>query len=72
MVSELNERREEIRKIEYFKDGRVGIASKSEESGSTRLGLDSVPSVAEINSDPQFSAEEITEAEFCSQWDVYV
>lgn len=36
------------------------------------LGTERVPELEEINDDPQFVGEEISEAEFNSQWDVYV
>jgi hypothetical protein len=72
LVSELNSSRMELRKIEYFKDGRVGTASRNHSNGGTMLGVEPVPELREINADPQFVGEEISEAEFTCQWEVYV
>ena len=72
LVSELNSSRMELRKIEYYKDGRVGTASRNHSNGGTMLGIEPVPELREINADPQFVGEEISEAEFNSQWEVYV
>ena len=72
LVSELNSSRMELRKIEYFKNGRVGTASRDHSSGGTMLGTEPIPELQEINADPQFVGEEISEAEFASQWDAYV
>ena len=72
LVSELNSSRMELRKIEYFKDGRVGTASRDHATGGTMLGIEPVPELQEINADPQFVGEAISEADFNSQWNVYV
>lgn len=72
MVSELNSSRLELRKIEYYKDGRVGLASRELSRLGARLGSEPVPTLAEINSDSQFVGEEISLDEFESQWSVYV
>jgi len=71
LVSELNSERYETRKLEFFRDGRVGFASSTALSSNTRLGIVPVPSVAEINSDPQFRASEIEEREFEALWVQY-
>ncbi len=72
MVSELDSSLNELRKIEYFKDGSVGIASRRRSSNGTMLSIEPLPPIDTINADPQFVAEEISEAEFEAQWDVYV
>jgi len=72
LVSELDEKRMELRKIEYFKDGLVGIASRKRSTDRTFLGSEPVPSLEEINSNPEFSADEIVKDEFELQWNVYV
>lgn len=72
LVSELNAARLELRKIEYFKNGRVGTASRGHSNGGTLLGTKPVPALEEINADRQFVAEEISEVEFNTQWDAYV
>ena len=72
MVSELDSSLNELRKIEYFKDGSVGIASRRRSSNGTTLSIEPLPTIDTINADPQFVAEAISKAEFEAQWDVYV
>ncbi|MDJ0908529.1 MAG: hypothetical protein QNI99_05025 [Woeseiaceae bacterium] len=69
---EINPDRFEVRKVEYFVGGAVGLASRTLERGSTQLASIPIPELAEINEDPQFYAEEISGEEFNSIWDVYV
>lgn len=66
--SELDADRGEVRKVEVWPDGRVGYASSVAEIGGTRLGEVAVPPLNEINLDPQFEAEAITQVEFESRW----
>jgi hypothetical protein len=68
LYSELDESRWENRKIEVFADGRCGYASQTESIGSTRLGEEPIPPMAEIAADPQFRPSEITEPEFEEVW----
>jgi hypothetical protein len=68
LYSELDPERWEKRKVGVFADGHCGYASPTESVGSTRLGLDPVPSLAEIASDPQFEPVEITRREFEEAW----
>jgi hypothetical protein len=68
LVSELDGERFEIRKLEFFPDGSVGLASKEGESGSTRLGEATVPPLAESNEDPEFEGVPITNDEFDQLW----
>ena len=72
ILSELNGYNEECRKIEYFQDGSVGLASSKIMRGTTRLGNQPLPELAKINEDPQFDGKEIDEGEFNSIWEVYV
>ena len=72
LVSELDESRMELRKLEYFKTGNVGIASRKKSSHGTMLGKEPVPNLNEINQDRQFQGTEISKADFESQWEVYV
>jgi hypothetical protein len=66
--SELNVERFETRKLEIFRDGRVGYASADEEYGGTRLGFAVVPPISEIASDVQFEPEEVSRAAFENLW----
>lgn len=68
LFSELDDGRYEVRKLEIFRDGSVGRASEEASAGQTVLGEVPIPSIDEINSDPQFKAEEITQSEFEAVW----
>lgn len=71
LVSELDSGRHETRKLEFFPDGRVGFASSVASSNNTILGIVPVPSIDEINSDPQFHASSIGKQEFEALWSQY-
>lgn len=66
--SELNSTRREIRKVEVFKGGELGFASKSGASSNTRLGTEPVPSVAAIQRQAEFDIEEISKEDFEVMW----
>lgn len=68
LVSELGEDRCELRKLEFFPDGTVDAADSKRETPRTRLGVGAVPSMDEINHDPQFEASAITEEAFEALW----
>ena len=68
LYSELDDQRWERRKIEMFRDGRMGYADAEREFGGSALGLEPAPSLAEIAGDPQFEPVEITRQEFESVW----
>jgi hypothetical protein len=72
LVSELDADRMERRKLEFFADGSIGIASGTYEGQLTRLGTVAVPLLAEINADPQFEGALITQGEFDSLWREHV
>jgi len=71
LVSELDSDRYETRKLEFFPDGRVGFADSVVSSNNTELGILPVPTVAEINSDPQFHASSMEKQEFGALWSQY-
>jgi hypothetical protein len=68
LISELDDDRWEIRKVEVFADGSKGHAMNGEESGRTRLGLIPVPPINEIAADPEFLPEQITKEQFEAVW----
>jgi hypothetical protein len=68
LLSELDEARFEVRKVEVFRNGQKGYASNDESERGTRLGLEPVPCLADIASDPQFLPEEISSEEFDLAW----
>ena len=72
LVSELDELRFETRKLEFFRDGRVGFAYADIEMLDTRLGYLQCPPVDEINADPQFHVVELSAQEFERLWARYV
>lgn len=68
LVSELDDDRSELRKLEFFPDGTVDAAGADCETVRTRLSIGAVPPLDEINQDPQFEASAITEAAFEVLW----
>jgi len=72
LVSEIGPDRYEVRKIELYLDGRVGYASKRVSSSDTRLSETTIPPLAEINAQSEFSGIEITASDFETLWDEYV
>ncbi|TIV34105.1 MAG: hypothetical protein E5V99_11070, partial [Mesorhizobium sp.] len=64
------------RTIEFYADGSVGFAIRGEafdgsedvEVGGTRNSTEGFPDLAEINSDSQFKASEVTAADFERRW----
>lgn len=72
LVSELDEGRDEIRKLEFFRDGRVGVASAAMSCLDTRLGEAPLPSLQEINADPEFVAVSISRDAFEALWERHV
>lgn len=68
IISELDENRWEVRKVELFADGSASVASEDESAGTTKLALEPIPSIEEIASDAQFAPREITQMEFEEVW----
>jgi hypothetical protein len=68
LVSEIDGRRNETRKLEFFRDGRVGYASRSSSNFSTRLGDQPIPPLDQLNEDPEFAGVLMEEKEFQRLW----
>ncbi len=68
LLSEINEDRFEVRKIEEYADGTIDFADEHACSGTTKLGIEPLPSLTEINSQTNFEAKEITKEEFEEIW----
>lgn len=66
--SALNGERFEVRKLEQFRDGRVGFAGEFARTASTWLGTEAVPSIDEINGSSELEAASISRAEFDEAW----
>lgn len=58
----------ELRKVEIFRDGRFGYASKTESAEGTRLGIEPIPSLEDIAKRSEFRPREITKEEFDKVW----
>jgi hypothetical protein len=69
IYSELDERRNETRKVERYRDGSIGYASEAAAIHGASLGIIPVPPLAEINASPEFNAREISRDEFEKQWE---
>jgi len=68
LLSELDQDRWEIRKVEIYADGRLDYADHQRSSSHTRLSSEPIPSLAEIGADKQFEPSEISAAEFEAAW----
>ena len=60
LFSELDDDRNEQRKVEIFRGGRIDLAGAHVESCETALGLVLVPPIDEIASSPEFVPLEIS------------
>jgi hypothetical protein len=68
MYSELDGQRMEVRKVEVFKGGNLGYASASVPGMQTKIGIEPVPSLYEIASQPEFKPRVSNAAEFEKMW----
>jgi len=71
LVSELDEDRWEVRKLEFYTDGRVGFASEKSATLGAALSLEPLPSIDEINCDAQFDAQSVAAETFEALWRVH-
>jgi hypothetical protein len=68
LYSELDEERYESRKIEIYRNHRIGYATIDTKHNGTELGEAPVPETEEINRDIEFYAVQITREEFEIVW----
>jgi hypothetical protein len=68
IYSEVDDNKNEVRKLELFRDGKIGYAFNDIEYGGSRLSECPLPELEEIASDPQFNPVEITKEEFEKVW----
>ena len=68
LISELDDRNWEVRKVEIWRDGSKGYADRQTSYGSTGLGQVPVPPFDELAQLPGFELEEISQAEFEQEW----
>ncbi|MEM5314798.1 hypothetical protein [Paraburkholderia sp. JHI869] len=72
LVSVLDPDRYELRKLEFFRDGRVGFSDGKRSALGTQLGTLPVPELYAINADSQFEAKEVTLEAFETLWSLHV
>ena len=68
LYSEIDQEMWEVRKVEVFADGHRDFADANYRTGSTRLGIEPLPSFDEISSDPEFQLTMISAEEFETEW----
>jgi len=68
MISEIGPDGCERRKVEFFRDGRLGWADEEREVGGTGLGQVAVPPLEEINAQEEFVASRVEAVEFEQAW----
>jgi len=66
--TEIDADRYEVRKLEFFRDGRVGYAGPEGDALGTRLGIEPIPPLNEIVADRQFVPEEVAKEAFEERW----
>ena len=72
LVSELDDARNELRKLEIFRNGSAGYASGNRSSQGVELSIEPIPSLEEINKDPQFKGVSLTAQSFETLWQHHV
>lgn len=68
LISEIDYKRYEVRKIEVYRDNSFGLAMPNFEFGGTLLGSAPVPPIDEIKKDSQFILKYISKQEFEEVW----
>lgn len=68
LISEVADYGVETRKIEIYRNGRSDFADESQATGSTILSETPLPSVEEIEDQPEFTLSLITQDEFEEAW----
>ncbi|GLY38589.1 hypothetical protein Amsp01_046130 [Amycolatopsis sp. NBRC 101858] len=68
IVSEIGPDGYERRKVEFFRDGRLGWADEEHEVGGTGLGQVVVPPLEEIDAQQEFAASRVEATEFDQAW----
>ena len=68
IISEIDNERNEIRKVEIYKNKKKGFAVKDISVNGSQLSETPIPTLEEINSDIQFKACLISHARFEEIW----
>lgn len=69
LYSELDNSRNEIRKIEVYRNGMFGYAGFGMAYNNTFLSEYEIPDIKAINQDKQFLAETISKEDFEKMWE---
>lgn len=64
LYSELDDHRYEVRKIELYRNGRVGYASAEGGHGGAGLSLEPIPTMMDILRNSEFMAAEVSRGDF--------
>jgi hypothetical protein len=72
LVSEVDDQWFEKRKVEMWRNGKIGWADENSSSKGTILGFHAIGSLEENNSTSEFSGVEITKEEFEIFWNLAV
>jgi hypothetical protein len=68
LYSEIDDAGLEVRKVEEYRDGRLDVADRTTETGSTFLSEEVMPGLEEINAQAEFEGRAITKEEFEAIW----
>ena len=68
IYSELDDERNELRKIEIFRDGKAICISDAGDSNGTGLSIEPIPSLDFINNQREFEATDIKRDDFEDKW----
>ncbi|WP_430510826.1 DUF6881 domain-containing protein [Gottfriedia solisilvae] len=68
IISEIDDKQYEIRKIEIFKNGSIGFADSNVEYLGTELSAEPFPSIDEIKSESEFIPKKISKEQFEEYW----
>ncbi len=69
LFSELDDNRNEIRKVEVYRDDLMGYAWRNISNNGTFLSKCELPELNVINADPQFEGVEIKKEDFEKIWE---
>jgi hypothetical protein len=68
LYSELDAERWEVRKVEIFRNGQAGWASRQRSREPTALSVEPIPPLSKIAEDAQFAPTTISKEEFKKVW----
>lgn len=69
LYHEMDERRCERRRVELFKNGKIQRSSEADPDAAYSLSLEPLPSIEQIDAQPEFHVEQIDRATFDDVWE---